>query len=152
MRRAASILLATGLLAGCGGSGQDPKPVPKPVPKQRSDRAIITAWLDALNARRYDRAAGFFARDAIVDQGQPVRLPDRAAARAFNRSLPCKGRLTTVKDEGSTTLGTFSLSAGSGGPSANCDGSATVRFTIKAGRFTHWRQLPQAPTQPGTEA
>jgi hypothetical protein len=149
MTRIAGIVLATVVLAGCGGGGGDGH---KPAPPQRSDRAIIGAWLAALNAREYDRAAGFFAKGAIVDQGEPVRLPDRAAARAFNSSLPCKGRLTTVKDEGATTLGTFALSAGPGGPGANCDGSASVRFTIEAGRFTRWRQLPQAPAQPGTEA
>jgi hypothetical protein len=147
--RGIAVAVTAVLLAGCGGGGGDD---PKPAPPQRSDRAIIAAWLDALNARDYDRAAGFFAKDAIVDQGQPARLPDRSAARAFNRSLPCKGKLATVKDEGPTTLGTFTLRPGSGGPSSNCDGSASVRFTIKAGRFTHWRQLPQAPAQPGTEA
>jgi hypothetical protein len=148
VRSAAAILLAALLLAGCGGGGGEDKPAPKP----RSDRAIIAAWLDALNARDYDRAAGFFAKGAIVDQGVPERLPDRAAARQFNSGLPCKGKLTVVKDEGRTTLGTFTLRAGSGGPGAKCDGSATVRFTIEAGRFTKWRQLPQAPTQPGSEA
>jgi hypothetical protein len=149
MTRAAAALAAACLLvAGCGGGGDEDKPSPP----QRSDRAIIAAWLDALNAREYDRAAGFFAKGAIVDQGRPVRLPDRAAAREFNSSLPCKGTLTTVKDEGRTTLGTFTLKAGSGGPGSSCDGSATVRFTIESGRFTKWRQLPQAPTQPGTEA
>jgi hypothetical protein len=146
--RAAAVVLAAALLAGCGGGGGGDKPAPQ----RRSDRAIIAAWLDALNARDYDRAAGFFAKGAIVDQGQPVRLPDRAAAREFNSSLPCKGKLTVVKDEGRTTLGTFTLSAGSGGPGSNCDGSATVRFTIESGRFTKWRQLPQAPAVPGSEA
>jgi hypothetical protein len=149
VRRAAAIVVAAIALAGCGGGGGNHD---KPAPAPRSDRAIIAAWLHALNAREYDRAAGFFAHNAIVDQGQPVRLRDRAAARAFNSSLPCKGRLTTVEDEGATTLGTFALSAGPGGPGARCDGSATVRFTIKRGRFTHWRQLPQAPPVPGSEA
>jgi hypothetical protein len=143
-----ALLAACLLVAGCGGGGDD---AVKPSPHPRSDRALISGWLDALNERDYDRAAGFFAPGAVVDQGQPVRLPNRAAARAFNRSLPCKGKLARVKDEGATTLGTFALSAGSGGPGSNCDGSATVRFTIEKGRFTKWRQLPQAPPQPGTE-
>jgi hypothetical protein len=149
VRLAAVIAVTAAItLAGCGGGGDQSKPGPP----QRSDRAVIGAWLHALNARDYDRAAGFFAKGAIVDQGQPVRLPDRAAARAFNSSLPCKGRLSTVKDEGATTLATFALRRGSGGPGSNCDGSATVRFRIVGGRFTRWRQLPQAPAVPGTEA
>jgi hypothetical protein len=150
VRRAAVGLLATGLLAGCGGSGDGVHR--GPAPRARSDRAVIAAWLKALNARDYRRAAGFFARGAIVDQGQAVRLPDRAAAIEFNRSLPCRGRLTAVKDEGHTSLGTFVLIAGSGGPGANCNGSARVRFTIDRGRFKEWRQLPAAPAPPGSEA
>jgi hypothetical protein len=141
---AVALLAATALAGGCGGSDA---PAPHP-----SDRAVIAAWLHALNAHDYRRAAGYFARGAIVDQGQPVSLPDRAAAIAFNRSLPCKGRLSSVKDEGRTSLGVFHLVKGSGGPRSNCAGSATVRFTIEAGRFTHWRQLPQAPPVPGSEA
>ena len=146
MRAGALALVAAAVLAGCGG-GSD-----KPAPPDRSDRAVIAGWLHALNAHDYRRAAGYFARGAIVDQGRPLALPDRKAAIAFNRGLPCKGRLKTVRDEGRTSLGTFALISGSGGPSANCDGSARVRFTIKHGRFAVWRQLPEAPPPHGTEA
>jgi hypothetical protein len=148
LRRPALALLIAGLVAGCGGSGEHRVRPP-------SDRVVIAAWLDALNAHRYARAASFFARGAIVDQGRPVRLPDRAAAIAFNRSLPCRGKLTTVEDEGATSLATFTLVAGSGGPGANCEGSARVRFKIERGRFKRWRQLlgPVVPANPpGTEA
>jgi hypothetical protein len=143
--RVALALLGAALVAGCGGShGHHRRPPP--------DRAVIAAWLRALNAHDYERAAGYFAPGAIVDQGRPIRLPDRQAATEFNRSLPCKGKLTSVRDEGRTSLGVFALVAGSGGPRSNCDGSATVRFTVEAGRFTRWRQLPQAPPLPGSEA
>jgi hypothetical protein len=145
LRRVALALLVPVLLAGCGGSGEHHGRPP-------SDRAVIAAWLKALNAHDYRRAASFFARGAIVDQGQAVRLPDRAAAIEFNRGLPCRGKLTGVEDEGETSLGTFALIAGSGGPGANCDGSARVRFTIERGRFKEWRQLPTAPAPPGREA
>jgi ketosteroid isomerase-like protein len=149
LRRAALALLIAGLVAGCGGSGDHHSRPP-------SDRAVIAAWLDALNAHDYARAASFFARGAIVDQGRPVRLPDRAAAIAFNRSLPCRGTLTLVEDEGDTSLATFALVAGSGGRGSNCDGSARVRFKIQRGRFKRWRQLlgpvvPAAPP-PGSQA
>jgi hypothetical protein len=148
LRRAALALLVAGLMTGCGGAGEHRVRPP-------SDRAVIAAWLDALNAHRYAKAASYFAPHAIVDQGRPVRLPDRAAAIAFNRSLPCRGKLTSVEDEGATSLGTFALVAGSGGSGANCEGSARVRFKIERGRFKRWRQLlgpivPAAP--PGTTA
>jgi hypothetical protein len=84
-----------------------------------------------------------------------VRLPDRAAAIAFNRSLPCRGKLTSVEDEGETSLATFALVAGSGGPGSNCEGSARVRFKIRQGRFERWRQLlaPVVPAVPqGSQA
>ena len=144
MSRAVPALLAALLVAGCGGSKT---PAPHP-----SDRAVISGWITALNAHDYRRAAGYFARGAIVDQGQPIELPNRAAAIAFNRGLPCKGRLSSVRDEGRTSLGTFSLVHGSGGPSANCDGSARVRFTIRDGHFIVWRQLPEPPPPRGSEA
>jgi hypothetical protein len=149
LKRAALALLVAFLVAGCGGSGEHHHRAP-------SDRAVIAAWLDALNAHDYGKAASFFARGAIVDQGRPVRLPDRAAAIAFNRSLPCRGKLTSVEDEGQTSLATFALVAGSGGPGSNCEGSARVRFKIQRGRFERWRQLlgpvvPAAPP-PGSQA
>jgi len=147
LRRAALALLVAVLVAGCGGSGEHQVRPP-------SDRALIAGWLEALNAHRYARAASFFARGAIVDQGRPVRLPNRAAAIAFNRSLPCRGTLTSVEDEGATSLATFALVAGSGGPGANCEGSARVRFKIERGRFKKWRQLlgPIVPAAPGAQA
>lgn len=144
MRRAAAVALAAVVAAGCGGSSS-------PAPN-RSDRAVISGWIGALNAHDYRRAAAYFARGAIVDQGRPIALPDRAAAIAFNRSLPCRGHLTSVKDEGKTSLGTFALVSGSGGPGSNCDGSARVRFTIRHGHFTVWRQLPEPPPAKGTQA
>jgi hypothetical protein len=145
VRRAALALLIAGLVAGCGGSG-DHHPGPP------SNRAVIAAWLQALNAHDYAKAASFFARGAIVDQGRALRLPNRAAAIAFNRSLPCRGTLTAVKDEGRTSLGTFDLVSGSGGPGTNCEGFARVRFTIERGRFKQWRQLLPLRAPRGSEA
>ena len=76
----------------------------------------------------------------MVEQVEVFRLPDRRAAEAFNRSLPCRADLTDLKDEGKTTLAAFRLRAGPGGP---CHGGARVRFTVREGRFTEWRQLPE---------
>lgn len=148
-----ALALVAVALTGCDGSGGDDE---KPKRSQQesaaekpSDARIIRAWSRALNSRNYDLAAAFFAPKAIVDQGTPFRLPNRAAAVAFNRSLPCKGTITEVEDEGATSLASFRLSKGPGGP---CRGRARVRFTIRDGKFREFRQLPGAPIPQGDAA
>ena len=133
MRRAAAAGLLALALAGCGGSDRAESP-------SSSDKAVIRGWLAALNAGDYVAVASYFAKDAVVEQAQEYRLRDRRAAEGFNRSLPCRADLTDVKDEGRTTLAAFRLRAGPGGP---CHGRARVRFTIRHGKFTEWRQLPE---------
>jgi hypothetical protein len=110
---------------------------------------LIQAWLAALALQDYRKAASYFAPNALIHQGAPLRLKSRAAAISFNRNLPCSAHLTDVVDEGRTTLATFLLSAGPGGP---CEGSVEVRFTIRKGKFVAWRQLLHAPTTRGIEA
>lgn len=107
---------------------------------------VIRDWLLALERSDYAHAASYFARDAIVDQGDPIRLRTRTAARAFNASLPCRADLTALEDEGRTVLATFKLRVGPGGP---CAGQVRVRYTIRDGKFTEWRQLEQ-PTGEAT--
>jgi hypothetical protein len=142
VRRAA--LLALLAIAGCGSEAQRKQgPGPKPA---ASDEQLIRGWSRALNAGDYRKAAGYFARDAVVEQVQEHRLPTLADAVVFNRGLPCRADVTGVEDEGSTSLASFRLKRGPGGP---CKGSARVRFTIKRGKFTEWRQLPEAPVPPG---
>ena len=95
-------------------------------------------------------AASFFAPGAIVEQAREFRLPDQKAAIAFNRSLPCRARVTDVEDDGATVLAAFNLRDGPGG---SCDGgTARVRFRFKAGKFTEWRQLPQSQGPEGQAA
>ena len=101
-----------------------------------------------MNARHFKRAASFFARDAIVDQGQPIRLPDRSAAVAFNKSLPVQATVTDVKDEGRTIVAAFKLRPGSG-PKRACDSNARVRFRFSGNKFTEWRQLLEPESAPG---
>lgn len=115
-------------------------------PKQRGaeyERRVIRGWLLALQRDDYDGAAYFFARNALIDQGDPYRLHGQAEARIFNASLPCRADLAGVKDEpGPRSLASFRLRAGPGGP---CSGIVKVRFTIRKGKFTEWRQLPEEP-------
>jgi hypothetical protein len=143
----ALLLLA---VSGCEGEGEESEPEPLPPPVQRGaeyEQRVIRGWLLALNRDDYVGAADYFAVGAIIDQGDPFRLPSPAAARIFNAGLPCRADLTDVKDEpGPKSLASFRLRAGPGGP---CSGIVKVRFTIRKGKFTEWRQLPEEPEPPG---
>ena len=148
MRRSVLLLTALALLAGCSGDddADDADKAPLPPPKQRGaeyEKRVIRGWLLALQRDDYVGAADYFAVGAIIDQGDPFRLPSRAAARIFNASLPCRADLAGVEDEpGPRSLASFRLREGPGGP---CSGTVKVRFTIRSGKFTEWRQLPEEP-------
>lgn len=107
-----------------------------------AEERLIRNWIDALNEGRFDQAAGFFAPRAVIEQaGLETRLDGRDDAVRFNRSLPCRADVTDVDREGSDTLAAFSLRTGRTG--ACSEGGATrVRFTIRNGKFSEWRQLP----------
>jgi hypothetical protein len=141
----ALLLLA---LAGCETEGSRPEPLPPP--EQRGaeyEKRVIRGWLLALQRDDYTGAADFFARGALIDQGEPYRLRGPAAARIFNASLPCRAALAGVEDEpGPKSLASFQLREGPGGP---CSGIVKVRFTIRSGKFTEWRQLPVEPEETG---
>ena len=134
-------VLALAALAGCDSDSEGRSAPPdrsRPGPEER----VVRGWIAALNRGDYGEAGRYFARGAIVDQGTPLRLRNRAAARFFNATLPCRADLVAVDDEpGSKALASFRLRAGPGGP---CEGRARVRVTVEDGRFTAWRQLPEA--------
>ena len=145
MRSAALTLVALALMAGCDDDASEPAPAPRPQVQQglRSPEGLmIRDWLMAVKRGDYGQAATFFAPGAIIDQGRPFRLPDAAAARIFNAGLPCGADLVALDDEGAKVLATFRLGPGPGGP---CRGRVQVRYTIKGGRFTEWRQLGTEP-------
>jgi hypothetical protein len=146
MRRAALVLAALVLLGGCD---DEPADAPLPPPEQSGpeyEKRVIRGWLLALQRDDYDGAAYYFARGALIDQGDPYRLRGPSAARIFNASLPCRADLADVEDEpGPRSLASFRLRAGPGGP---CSGIVKVRFTIRKGKFTEWRQLPEEPESP----
>jgi SnoaL-like protein len=146
MRVLALIALAAVLLIGCD---DDARPQAKPKTGVRSSEGVlIRDWLRAVSHGDFGQAATFFAPGAIIDQGRPYRLRDRAAARLFNATLPCHADLVALEDEGAKVLATFRLTPGPGDP---CRGRVQVRYTIVDGKFTEWRQLPsgdQAPDGP----
>jgi hypothetical protein len=126
-------------------AGSDPLPPPKQRGADYEER-VIRGWLLALQRDDYDGAAYFFAQGALIDQGDPYRLRGPAAARIFNASLPCRADLADVEDQpGPRSLASFRLRAGPGGP---CSGIVKVRFTIREGKFTEWRQLPEEEPEP----
>jgi hypothetical protein len=148
MRRAAPALLAVLALQGClglGGSERHERPGPRPPSPSPSglvprNAAVVQDWIRSLNAGEYERAARYFAPNAVIEQHTRRVLRTHRDAVNFLRDLPCAASLTGLVDEGRTELATFSLS----GPSGTCGERARVRFTIERGRFTKWHQLPQA--------
>jgi SnoaL-like domain len=147
--RPAPLIVVALVLSGLGGcdvsSSDDPEPARSAAPPARHysyAARVIRGWLLALERQDYDGAAYYFAPGAIIDQGHPYRLRDQSAARAFNAALPCRADLTALKHEGETVLASFRLRRGPGG---DCSGVVRVRYTIRKGKFTEWRQLPEPP-------
>jgi hypothetical protein len=151
--RPALPLLLVAILMGLAGceSGEEPQAERSGTQTSEglrsSEGVLIRDWLQALNSGDYARAAGFFARGALVDQGTPFRLESQAAARLFNASLPCRAELVELDDEGEKVLASFRLRAGPGGP---CEGIVQVRFRFDGEeRFSEFRQLPGFEERPG---
>ena len=140
------LAVALAALGGCDLSSSDEAERSRSAAPQERHYSyparVIRGWLLALERQDYAAAAYYFAPGAIIDQGRPYRLRDESAARAFNASLPCRADLIDLDDEGDTVLASFRLRRGPGG---ECSGVVKVRYTIRKGKFTEWRQLPEAP-------
>jgi hypothetical protein len=152
MRRAAAIAaLAVAAPIGCdsGSDGERKDPGHRARERAASHERAVRDWSRALNAEMYGRAAGFFIRGVIIDQGREIQLITRAQILDFNQGLPCKADVTRVVEEKRDTLAYFRLKRGPGGP---CHGRARVRFTFYGGKFSQWRQLPEQPAPPGNPA
>ena len=135
------------MLGGCSIGESKPAGDGEPRAGEPGEAQAIRAWSIALNKEDYEKAASYFAEDAIVEQAGEVRLRDRDAAVALNQSLPCKADVTDVEDEGKTVLAAFRLR---GGPAGGCDGgTARVRFRFEDGKFSEWRQLTAPPPAEG---
>lgn len=134
-----AILLALAVLAGCDSSS------PEPDPLHSYEGRVIRGWLLALERQDYEQAAYYFAPGALIDQGRPFRLRTPAQTIEFNAALPCRADLVRLADEGRRVLAAFRLRAGPGG---RCSGVVMVRYTIRKGKFTEWRQLPNIRNGP----
>ena len=146
--RTAIPLLA--LAAGCGGSaGHDS---PTPAPERSANERVVRAWSAALGRDDFRAAAALFARGALIQQSRTFRLRTRRAALAFNLSLPCRGKVTRVRDEGASAVAAFRLSPRPGVPQEACNDVVRVRFRSRGGRFVEWRQLPEPEAPAGRPA
>ncbi len=144
--RPAHLIAVVALLAALAGCDSGSSDASDEHGTKTDEGRLIRDWLMALNNGDYNHAADFFAPRALVDQGIPYRLPNRAAAKLFNSGLPCRGELVEVDDEGERVLATFRLRDGPGG---SCDGFVRVRFAFRHGRFSEFRQLEQEAAPPG---
>jgi hypothetical protein len=123
------------LLAGCGADDSaDPA-------------GVVDSWSQAVNGSDDEKAAALFAPDALVIQdGRRTTLKDRAAALAFNSSLPCGYKVVEQKVTGNESTATFTLTRR---PGHMCDGtgeSETVVLRITDEMITLWHQLPPGST------
>ncbi|MGH3004663.1 MAG: hypothetical protein ACRDOS_01930 [Gaiellaceae bacterium] len=117
-------------LTGCGGD------------ELSSPEDVVRAWSRALNAGDDGAAADLFAVGAQIEQGGlRLTVRTRADPLAWNRSLPCSGRIVDLETMGEDTTATFLL--GNRGASA-CDvsgGRVTAVFRVREGKIVLFRQL-----------
>jgi hypothetical protein len=145
-----AVIALVALVAGCGGgSNDDASPDPKPPPAAQSREAVIRGWTEAMYKGDYDKAARYFARDAIVQQVETIVLRTHEDAVSFGRSLPCRAKVTSIKPEkNGVLLASFDLFPGVAGTCPD-GGNARVRFFIRNGKIETFRQLPDQPKPPG---
>jgi len=150
--------LALLLVAGCGGGSShkpsDTKPRPAQPAPRPGDEKVIRGWNKAINTGHYEKAASYFAPNAVVTQDYVLQFPNHKIAVEWNSGLPCRADITFIRAEPTTTLAGFNLREG---PHGGCKGggSAQVRFTIRNGLIRRWQQIlnpPGAPQQPQVPA
>ena len=79
----------------------------------------------------YEPLPGVLDLDAALADRAPLVHPDPRPAGSYGFA---------VGPAGSNVCNTFRLRRGPGGP---CSGLTRVRYTIRNGKFTAWRQLPE---------
>lgn len=126
------------VLSACSGGEEPPSP-----------EDVVRAWSRALNAGDNGAAADLFAQGAQIEQASlRLTVRTRADALAWNRSLPCSGRIVELVTTGDDATATFVL--GNRGTSA-CDapgGRVTATFRVRDGKIVLFRQLPAGTVPP----
>jgi limonene-1,2-epoxide hydrolase len=103
----------------------------------------VRAWSRALNAGDNAAAAELFAPGARIEQaGVRLTVRTRADAVAWNRSLPCSGRIVALEVDGDSATATFVLGDRA---TSRCDGPGArvaALFRVRDGKIVLFRQLP----------
>lgn len=135
------ILLAIGLvvalaLGGCGDSSSSPE-------------SVVRAWSSALNKGDNETAADLFAAQAQIVQGDDEqRFRSHADAVEWNASLPCSGRIVSLRTRRERVTVTFVLGDRTTG---RCDGSgakARAIVRVRNGKIVLWHQVPVTESPP----
>ncbi len=133
-----------------GGLPREVPTVPSgPAPK--GAERVIRSWAAAVREAEMDRAAGFFAVGARVQNGGPVeRLRTRASAVKWNSALPCGATLTAIRGSRGYAIVEFQLVNRSGALCGSGRGAAAFgAIRVRDGRITDWFRLPD-PVAPPT--
>jgi limonene-1,2-epoxide hydrolase len=127
-RTGAALAVALVLVAGCGSGSP-------------STESVVRAWSQALNQDDNETAGKLFARGAeIVQAGHVLTLRTLDEAVAWNASLPCSGRIVSIRSQGQTATATFVLGDRH---HSSCDGPgerATAIFKVVRGKIVLWHQ------------
>jgi len=127
---ALGVTLLLALTACGGGSG-------------RSAADVVRDWSTALNAYDNDHAASLFAPNIAIVQGDHlVRLQTHGQAVRWNKGLPCAGRITALKQEGSAVEVTFHLENGRRRRCQDPAGAEAIAIlVVENGKIILWDQI-----------
>lgn len=140
MRRFVLLALVLALVA-CGGNEEEPA----------GAEEVVRAWSRALNSGDNGAAADLFALGARIEQPPLLfRVRTRADAVAWNRSLPCSGKIVALTTRGDDVEAIFLLGNRSTSPCDAPGGRATALFRVEGGKIVLFRQLPgdTVPVEP----
>jgi hypothetical protein len=140
------LLLALAALGGCGGGDKAAPPATRTTAAaahaQRLE-AVVHEWSTRLDAGDNKGAAHLFALPAmIVQRPYAWRFPSYYDIALWHSTLPCAGRIVSVKVRGAVATVVFRL-ADRLASQCNAPGQlAAARFTIVRGKITRWEQIP----------
>jgi xanthine/CO dehydrogenase XdhC/CoxF family maturation factor len=140
MKRFVLVALVFSLVA-CGDNEKEPA----------GAEEVVRAWSRALNTGNNEAAAELFALGALIEQPPLVfRVRTREDALAWNRGLPCSGKIVALTAEGDVVEATFLLGNRGASPCDAPGGRATAIFRVDAGKIILFRQVPgdTVPVEP----